>query len=132
MPQRVRDVPVEILGAMGLAEGTPLESQARQSVLGDAQWLAYSESWQPRVWRGGAPTRCLRSARFKSIEPAQGAELDDLRSNSAERRNPLDEAPETTRASDVWLKRGGGDVGDAGPVTDAVTEEQLRALGYLE
>jgi len=131
-PLRARDVPLEILQAMGLTEGAPLRAQAQRAVLGGADWLAYSETWQPYIDRGEAPLRAVRSARFKYIRREGGEELYDLEADPAEQRNLLGEAAETAKAMGAWLERAGGDAGEAKPVTDEATEERLRALGYVE
>jgi choline-sulfatase len=131
-PLRAREVPGEILRVLGHAGGAPFGAQAGPATAGDAEWWAYSETYEPHVARGEAPLRSLRTARFKYIDGERAEELYDLHLDAGEERNLAREEPERARALRELLDLADSGVTDAPLPADAATAERLRALGYVE
>jgi arylsulfatase A-like enzyme len=131
-PLRARDVPLEILRALGLPDAGPFGEQAAHAAGDDEEWWAYTESFEPRIGRGEEPLRSVRTARFKYIDRGEPEELYDLALDPAEERNLATEAPETARPLRARLDLADPEAPDAPMPADAATVERLRALGYVE
>jgi arylsulfatase A-like enzyme len=129
-PLRARDVPAEILRALGLADPGSLGAEA--GTPRDPEWWAYAETFEPLINRGKAPLRSVRTARFKYIDRGGAEELYDLGLDPAERRNLAGEQAETAKALRARLDGEGAAVPEAPAPTDADTEARLRDLGYVE
>ncbi len=131
-PLRARDVPLEILRALGLPDIGPFGGQAADAAGDDGEWWAYTESFEPFIGRGEEPLRSVRTARFKLIDRGEPEELYDLALDPAEERNLASEEPETARTLRAHLDSADTGAPEAPMPADAATEERLRALGYIE
>jgi len=131
-PLRARDVPLEILKALGLPDTGPFGEQAADAAGDDGDWWAYTESFEPLIGRGEEPLRSVRTARFKLIDRGEPEELYDLALDPAEERNLASEEPETARTLRAHLDSADTGAPEAPMPADAATEERLRALGYIE
>jgi arylsulfatase A-like enzyme len=131
-PLRARDVPAEILRALGVPGPGSLEAEASAGTARDPEWWAYAETFEPHVNRGKAPLRSVRTARFKYIDRGGAEELYDLALDPEESRNLASDQVETARALRALLDGADAAALEAPGATDADTEALLRDLGYVE